>query len=211
MPRIPYGLDRLPRAIAADDPRLPAAMAGPGVLRLNSEALPPQAMPDRAGDHAANVAAAIAWYTSLCGDYAPARRQFIAAYFALLAADIAANRAALAERLRPYDGLYVPDDVLWSAPRPLPRAWVPTRQGWLPADMAFWDGAAALAVELSARETPRETALREAGVTVQRIAPDRMADLGVALPAWMRTYLSDNRLPASPFRRAVPRGVLPAR
>ena len=38
-------------------------------------------MPLAIGDHAARVAAAIEWLTGLCGDYAPLRRQFIAAYF----------------------------------------------------------------------------------------------------------------------------------
>lgn len=208
MLRIPYGLDRLPRALSVDDPRLPAAAAGPGVLRLNSEPLPPLAMPDRAGDHAANLAAAIGWYASLCGDYARTRRQFIEAYFAFLADGIAAHRATLAERLRRYDGLYTPEDVLWSAPRPLPRAWVPARQAWLPADLAFWDGTAVLAVELSARDTPRAAALRAGGVAVLRIAPDSIGALGPVLPAMFHEYWRDARLPASPFRRAIPRGDL---
>ena len=74
-------------------------MVGDEPLRLNSEPVPPDAMPLVIGDHAARVAAAIDWLDSLCGDYAPLRRQFIAAYFRLIAAQIDAQRAELAERL----------------------------------------------------------------------------------------------------------------
>ena len=52
-------------------------------LRLNSEPVPADAMPLAIGDHAARVRRRIAWLVSLCGDYAPLRRQFIAAYFRL--------------------------------------------------------------------------------------------------------------------------------
>ena len=62
-------------------------------------------MPLVIGDHAARVAAAIDWLTGLCGDYAPLRRQFIAAYFSYIATQLDAHRADLVERLNPYDGL----------------------------------------------------------------------------------------------------------
>ena len=123
--RIPYGLDRLPRTIALDDPRLRCATVGDEPLRLNSEPVPQDAMPLVIGDHAARVAAAIDWLTGLCGDYAPLRRQFIAAYFSVIATQLEAHRADLVERLNPYDGLYAPEDFLWSALMPLPRGWVP--------------------------------------------------------------------------------------
>ena len=51
------------------------------------------------------LTAAKAWLESLCGDYAPLRRQFIAAYLRFIAAQIEAHRADLAERVKPYDGL----------------------------------------------------------------------------------------------------------
>lgn len=209
--RIPFGLDRLPRSIGVDDPRLPAAPAGPSPLRLNTESVPANAMPEAAGDHAARVAAAMDWLASQCGDYAPLRRRFITTYFAFLAAELDSHRAALAADLARYDGLYTPDDWLWSGLRPLPRAWLASPSGPLPAEIAFWDGAQPLAIELSARDSPRHAALRDAGVPVLRIGPDALADpaaLGALLPAPFHDFWRGQTLPASPFRRPVPRGVL---
>ncbi len=215
-PRIPFGLDRLPRLIGLDNPRLPTAPAGPTPLRLNTEPMLPAAMPEATGDHAARVAAAVGWLVSLCGDYAPLRRRFISTYFAVLAAEIDAHRSALVKDLASFDGLYTPDDWLWSAPRPLPRAWLPSGApsdpgGMLPAEIAFWDGAQPVAIELSARDTPRQAALQAAGVRVLRIAPETLAEpaaVGALLPAPFHMFWRGQTLPASPFRRPPPRGVL---
>jgi hypothetical protein len=210
-PRIPFGLDRLPQSIGIDDARLTSAPAGASLLRLNTEPLPQTAMPEAANDHAARVAAAIDWLVSLCGDYAPLRRRFITTYFAFLSAQLDTHRAALVPELARYDGLYTPDDRLWSAPRPLPRAWLTAANGPIPAEIAFWDGAQPLAIELSARETPRQAALRAAGLPVLRIAPDQLADpttLGTLLPAPFHAFWRGQTLPVSPFRRPLPRGVL---
>ena len=121
------------------------------------------------------VAAAKAWLESLCGDYAPLRRQFVEAYLRCVAAQIETHRAELSAKLAPYDGLYAPDDFLWSALRPLPRGWVPAGDQLLPADMVFWDGAQPIAIELAARDTDRQRALLSAGVTVYRIEPSMFA------------------------------------
>lgn len=185
--RIPFGVDRLPR-----DFTLRCVEVGDAPLRLNSEPVPAEVMPLATGDHTARVAAAIEWLEGLCGDYAPLRRQFITGYFRFLAAEVEAHRAALEERLRPYDGLYAPDDYLWSALRPLPRGWVPVDAGFLPADFVFWDGTRAIAIELSARETERQKALAAAGVPVFRVEQPEFARF-------------DELLPSSPFRRPIPR------
>ena len=206
--RIPYGLDRLPRSIALDDPRLRCAVAGDEPLRLNSEPVPPDAMPLAIGDHTARVAAAKAWLESLCGDYAPLRRQFVEAYLRCVAAQIETHRVELSAKLAPYDGLYAPDDFLWSALRPLPRGWAPAGDQLLPADMVFWDGAQPIAIELAARDTDRQRALLSAGVTVYRIEPSMFARLDAALPAVFSCFWDSQTLPSSPFRRAIPRGVL---
>jgi hypothetical protein len=183
-------------------------MVGNQSLRLNSEPVPADAMPLEIGDHAARVAAAIAWLVSLCGDYAPLRRQFIASYFGFIAAHLDAHRAELVERAKPYDGLYAPEDWLWSALRPLPRGWLPAKDQLLPADIVFWDGTRAIAVELSARETERQKALQAAGMTVCRIEPDTLAKepglLGGMLPESFRRFWDGQTLPSSPFRRRVP-------
>jgi hypothetical protein len=213
--RIPFGLDRLPRTIALDDPRLRCAVVVDGApLRLNSEPVPADAMPLAIDNHAARVAAAIAWLVSLCGDYAPLQRQFIVCYFACIAAQLDTHRAHLAERVGPYDGLYAPEDFLWSALRPLPRGWVPTQGQLLPADIVFWDGTQPVAIELSARETEHQKALQAAGVAVHRIEPGMLGSdpipLGQILPESFQRFWCGQTLPSSPFRRPIPQGVLTA-
>ena len=190
---IPFGVDRVPR-----DPRLRCVEVGNAPLRLSSEPVPADAMPPATGDHVARVAAAVAWLGSQCGDYAPLRRQFIAAYFCLLAEQIEVHREALAERLKPYDGLFAPEDFLWSALRPLPRGWVPVGGMFLPADVVFWDGERVMAIEVAARDTDRQRALQAAGVMVWRMLPDAV---GAELfpPRW-----GEQMLPSSPFRRDIP-------
>lgn len=175
------------------------------MLRLNTEPLPSDAMPLAIGDHAARITAATDWLVSLCGDYAPLRGLFIRCYFDFLAAEIAAHRIELAEQLRRYDGLYAPDDWTWSALRPLPRAWLPAQGRMLPTDIAFWDGTLPIAIELAARDTERQAALRAAGITVLRMEPNKLAD---ALPQCFHRFWRDQTLPSSPFRRPIPRGVV---
>jgi hypothetical protein len=183
-------------------------MVGGEMLRLNSEPVPADAMPLAIGDHAARLAAATDWLMSLCGDYAPLRRQFIAGYFRFIAAHLDANRDELTERAKPYDGLYAPDDWLWSALRPLPRGWVPMDGQLLPADMVFWDGRQALAIELAARETEKQIALQAAGVAAIRIEPNMLAGdpmlLGRTLPESFTRFWDGQTLPSSPFRRPIP-------
>jgi hypothetical protein len=197
--RIPYGLDRLPR-----DPSLRCVEVGDEALRLNSEPVPADAMPLAIGDHGARVAAAIAWLEDLCGDYAPLRRQFIAAYFRFLAGEIEVHREELTERLKPYDGLFAPEDFLWSALRPLPRGWVQVRDRRLPADVVFWDGEGAIAIELGTRDTDRQKALRTAGVDVRRIEPVMFSRLHGVLPPNFLRFFECQTLPSSPFRRPIP-------
>lgn len=177
---------------------------GDEALRLNSEPVPADAMPLAIGDHAARVAAATAWLGGLCGDYAPLRRQFIAAYFRFIAAEIEAHREELAERVRLYDGLFAPEDFLWSALRPLPRGWVPVRDRWLPAEVVFWDGECAIAIELGTRDTDRQKALLAAGVDVRRIEPVMFSRLHGVLPPNFLRFFECQALPSSPFRRPIP-------
>ncbi len=66
------------------DPTLRSVEVTDRPLRLNTEPMPADAMPLATGDHAARVAAALAWLEGLCGDYAPLRRQFVAAYFGFI-------------------------------------------------------------------------------------------------------------------------------
>ncbi len=206
--RIPFGLDRLPRATGPDDTRLRGVTVGAERLRLNTEPLPADIMPAATGDHAARVAAATDWLAGLCGDYAPLQRQFVACYFGFVAAHIEAHRVELAERLGRYDGLYAPEDWTWSALRPLPRVWLPVEGRMLPADIGFWDGTQPIAIELSARDTERAAALRGAGITVLRIEPAVLTGdpmrVGEILPDSFQYFWRGQALPSSPFRRPIP-------
>jgi hypothetical protein len=81
----------------------------------------------------------------------------------------------------------------------------------LPAEIAFWDGAEPLAIELSARETPGQAALQAAGIQVLRITPDILATpgaVGALLPPSFHMFWRGQALPTSPFRRPIPRGVV---
>jgi hypothetical protein len=164
-------------------------------------------MPLVTGDHAARVAGAIDWLSGLCGDYAPLRRQFIAAYFSHIAEQLEAHRADLVKQLNQYDGLYAPEDFLWSALMPLPRGWVPAGDRLLPADIVFWDGTQAIAIEIASRTTARQAALEAAGVFVLRIEPGTL-DIGPCLPDSYQHFWQDQILPSSPFRRPIPPGVI---
>lgn len=211
MPRIPFGLDRLPRTTNADDPRLPGVVVDADKLRLNSEALPAEAMAAASPDHAARVATILRWLSAQCGDYAAQRQRFIAVYFHGIAAHLHAHRDELAAAVQRYDGLYALDDWLWSALRPLPRAWLTAGDRLLPCDIAFWPGERAVAIDVAVHETERTAALRDAGIDVVRVAPDAEGDAVLdALPDAFKWFWRDQMLPASPFRRAIPDGVLGA-
>ena len=200
MPRIPFGLDRLPDTLAPEDPRLPAATVGAGILRLNSEPLPPAFLAAGSGGHDDRVAALLAWLEAGCGDYARPLVGFMRAYVDFLEATLAAHRHALAAGLARFDGLYVPRDWLWSAPRPLPRAWLPTPEGPRKAAIAFWIDGAPLAIGLDP-DGRDSAALRAAGIAVLALTP---ATLAALLPPAFHCFWDGPTLPASPFRRAVP-------
>lgn len=206
MLRIPFGLERLPRTIGVDDPRLPAADVDSRLLRLNSEPLSMAIALEAADGHAAKVKAAFDCLASQCGDYAPRSRQFIGAYFAFIAAQIDVNRQGLARALERFDGIYSPDDWLWSAPRPLPRAWLLTADGMVSVEIAFWDGAGPLAIELTPNDRRRRSLL-EAEIpvlSITTISIDDPPSLGAKLPSFFHRYWIGETLPASPFRLPMP-------
>jgi len=203
--QIPFGLERLPRTTDANDPRLPGVVVSVDKLRLNSEPLPQDAVTLASTDHAARIETVIRWLGGLCGDYNPNRQRFIAAYFRSITAHLNAYDEELVERLRRYHGLFQPHDWLWSALRPLPRAWLPAEGKLLPCDFAFWDGERLITLELAAEETERARAVRAAGFEVRCVAPGILDDdvLG-ALPDGFRWFWRDEVLPSSPFRRPIP-------
>ncbi|MGC8475639.1 MAG: hypothetical protein ACP5NP_04730 [Acetobacteraceae bacterium] len=189
--RILYGLDRLPRTLATDDPRLLGVPDSGGLLRLNTEPLPLAVLSGMPPDHAGRVAAARAWFATLCGDYARKRERFVTACFDWAEAAIAAAHDEIAASLARYEGLFAPEDFFWSAPRPLPRAWLPGPQGHGFADIAFRTETGLVAVLLD--DAPAPPGIR--AVRLDASAPE--AFLAASFGGFWRT----ERLPRGAFRR----------
>jgi len=181
-PRILYGLDRLPSTLASDDARLPAVDLGATPLRLNTVPLPVDAWDAGGADHTARIRAVRSWLLAACGDYNGALRHAVARYLDAIADHVARHHEALAADLARYHGLFRPEDWIWSALRPLPRAWWQQNGAWLRADLAFWDGDTVIAMR------SRDFATNE-------------------LPAPFQRFWIGETLPRSPFRRAFPSAI----
>ena len=153
------------------------------------------------------------WLCAQCGDYAPQRQQFVRCYLDAMASHLLEHRAPLDEALRRFHGLYVPEDWLWSALRPLPRAWLVGDAGVSGADIAFWDGARAIVIGFGAMPSP--SAATASGNIPVELAPADLADatdrLMTRLPDVFRQFWRNETLPCSPFRRAIPDGVVVAK
>lgn len=203
--RIPFGMDRLPRNLPPDDPRLPGVEVGAIPLRFNTQPLPPEAMEATPLDHASRTTAMQQYLRSLCGGYAAARVRFVDAYIEALQMHLDQHCDELTQGLAGYDGLYAPEDWLWSALRPLPRAWVRTGSRTTGVDVAFWDGVRMIAIDLNG-------AAPDEDITIVRLPPDALTgspgNLLDLLPETFRHFWRGETVPRSPFRRALPRGVL---
>ena len=111
--------------------------------------------------------------------------------------------------LKPYDGLYAPEDFLWSALRPLPRGWVPVggsvaagRHGVLGRD------AGDRRRTLRAGDWTGRRRCWRPGIAVYRIEPGMFDRLRwrIAELSFLR-FWQGQALPSSPFRRAYPARV----
>ena len=150
--RVLYGLERVPRTMAADDPRLPSVVLGSEPLRLNTVPLPRDAWGADVSTHAGRMAALEAWLSAQCGDYNINLRRAVTQVLGAMQA--AMNLSEIAADLARFDGLYQPQDRFWSAPRPLPRAWWFSDGAWQRADLAIWDGARLHAIDIRTLELP---------------------------------------------------------
>jgi len=221
---IAFGVAGLPPAFdpRAPDPLVPCgvplARVRPGeVLRLNDEALdlPPPALGD---EETALDARVIAHLKRLSGGWNRGADVFLDGYFMYLREAVARNRAAIEERLAPFDGLFRPEDVLWSAPLPLPRAFlsVPPPVGGaaeaVAVDFAFWLGERVLAVLLApsaltpGAERRRRERLDAAGIGVATFDAAACTDgarFAALLGAEARFWESD-ALPCAPGAVRLP-------
>ncbi|HXF52538.1 MAG TPA: hypothetical protein VNK52_00300 [Hyphomicrobiaceae bacterium] len=160
-----------------------------------------------------------------CGPWNGLSRRFLAHYFAAVEAAIETAREELSRRLVPFEGLFSYRDWRFSAPKPLPRAFlpVPIPEGASPGsadahirvEIAFWLGDRLVAVQSEPSPlTPRAAAEQKARLAGAGIAcvgfstADLDTDgalleriLGELWPA----FWSGETLPAGPFRPEVPR------
>ena len=157
-----------------------------------------------------------------CDLWRKAQRQFLAAYFDFIAAEVEAGGEELTARLKPFGDLYWPEDWAFAALRPLPQALLSIAPGYDPAnlvavDFAFWTGSRAVAVVLrgSATADPGRAAaldaLRGAGVAVVEAPGNtwRAADIAAILPDEFRRFWRDVPVPAGPFGPALPDALGP--
>lgn len=164
---------------------------------------------------------------NLCDLWGRPARIFISRYFDFIAAHVDHHRAELERRLEPFGGFYTYRDWIFSAPAPLPRAWLlapriratpPSLDSYVFADFAFWINGKATAVYLSGAETPtaasreRSARLRAAGVAVHDITGKSMKS-GAArcllddLPWQFQRFWERESFPSGPFRNSMLRQV----
>ncbi|MBH0237710.1 hypothetical protein [Methylobrevis albus] len=198
---IPYGVERWsPDAVrivrfgdgrAELDAAVPLAVAPPGpggLIRLNAcgADLPPLAPGDPAG-LAQRLEGALARMT---GAWNAQGVRFVAGWFAALNRAVAEARPDLAARLAPFEGLYAPEDFIFSGPAPLPRAFLyaPDSGGGAPeadfvqVDFAAWLGGRPLAL-LAA-----QSALTPGAARRRR---DRLGAAGIEIVSYTAADIAD--------------------
>jgi hypothetical protein len=173
---------------------LPIALRAGAKLRLCDAAYPFAEPPDliRLETTATRLAFLREHLQSLCDLWVKPPRQFLDAYFAWLAATLAAEpaRSALTEAGH---GLFAPEDWSFAALRPLPSAFLPAGDEWVRAEFAFWTGDGFVAVELPGERRAKRR---------DELAPADLVDataLGVKLPAAFHDFWRNIALPRSPF------------
>jgi hypothetical protein len=146
---------------------------------------------------------------SLCGPWDKLAKNFLDAYFAAVAGEIAAAAAELRSVSGRSGGLFAPPDWSFCALRPLPQAHLPA-EGDARAALAFWTGDrfAAIAVEGSAsadrEERARRARIEAAGVEIVRVPASVLPRLTLAqLPQAFRRFWDGVTLPSSPFGPAA--------
>jgi len=208
--RIPYGVSEY----SPGSRTLEAAVATPLSLRLNNSRYEIDELPEaaRSGTVAERLAYLRDYHEELCGDYARRPRQFIALYFRLIDAVMAATRPALEEKAARFGGLFGWQDYAFSALRPLPRAHVPTDGGFERADFAFWTGPRLVVIDLAGETrgpswSERCRRLETAGASLIELPttalvgddPQKLQDF---LPPEIAVACLQESMPSAPFKTA---------
>ena len=122
---IPFGVDTYPAEAARGEamafPHIPAGTAEGKTLRMNAQRFALPATPQDLSV-AGQAQALLAHLLGLCGTWDQTSRAFLTGYFDYLRGAIEEHRAAIEQRLAVFEQLFRPEDVLFSAPLPLPRA-----------------------------------------------------------------------------------------
>ena len=191
-------------------------------LRLNGGLDGPRAAPDPGSPGDDQLARLRASLARRCDPWRRGERRFLECYFDFVARHVEGNRAALAQGLTRFGGLFSYRDWVYSALMPLPRAHLHAPEGDEPfgpgtltrVDFALWTGTAAIAIELPGTGTRspatdrRHERLRRAGVRVVEISQDLLgaecaAEFEAALPDDLRAFWRGRALPAGPLKPAA--------
>jgi hypothetical protein len=161
----------------------------------------------------------------LCGPWGGLPQRFLAYYFGEVGALVEEAREDLSRRLIPYEGLFTYRDWRFSAPKPLPRAFLPLLDSEAPpsatagtfvrVELAFWLGDRLAAVlsepgPLTPRAAAEQRArLARAGIAVVTyvaadLAPGKRDLIARIFGEPRPAFWSGEELPAGPFRPAVP-------
>ncbi|MCJ8141832.1 hypothetical protein MKI84_02790 [Ancylobacter sp. A5.8] len=211
-PLVAYGAEKAPATGSLDS--LPWVPVHPGeLLRLSDEALDLPA-PAIGQENTPTDMRLAEHLKRLAGGWNRSAGLFIDGYFAHLRSIIASHREEIGERLDGMAGLFVPEDVLYSAPLPLPRAVLPLEAGGhVPVDMFLWLGETAVAVLfapsalLPAAERRRQEQLAAAGITVRMITGADLARPGIfaeLLGERGNGFWRDELLPIAPGAPRLP-------
>ena len=160
--------------------------------------------------------------TRHCDPWRPSQGRFLACYLDFVSRQVENHRAALAEGLRRFAGLFDVADWVYSALTPLPRAHLHAPaadekfgpETLVRVDFALWTGEAAIAIEIPGASTRspatdrRHARLRRAGVHLVELSPEvlepgRAAAFDAALPDELRNFWRGQALPAGPLKPAA--------
>ncbi|NKB58848.1 MAG: hypothetical protein GKS00_21160 [Alphaproteobacteria bacterium] len=187
---------------------------GPEMLRLNGDQYTFPETPDLRAmtDTAAQLDFLRNHLKQFCDLWAKPPKLFLDRYFEFVVAKVDENEVRLRETLEQFGSLYAYRDWSLSAPRPLPRAWLPLASGvFCPVDFAFWLGDRALAILLvgsgtaTKKEMDRRRALEDAGIEIVELSARALSHEGVdylarSLPVAFSAFWESEVMPSSPFK-----------
>ena len=157
----------------------------------------------------------------LCGTWSKYQRLFVARYFDFIRLRVEEERPALSQMIEAFGNLYEYRDWAFSAPRPLPQAYVyapketgstapPQADDFTAADMAFWTGQNILILDLSDPNSTdpfqqrRHQRVKNAGIDILALPPAVLDDdnnraFRALLPQSFQNFWHGELAPSRPF------------